>query len=193
MITTAKPPQDLSFEQTKCGRCTALCCHYFAMEIDAPDERADFENLRWYVLHEDTEIFIDGGAWYLQINRKCTWLDGNKCGGYEKRPAICAEYDNTECDLDGIVAEHVFKTVEELEAYREVWCAEREQKRSKRAAAARKSWAKRKKKAVRKASHAKDALANGATGKAKKKAVRKLETARKKVKKAARRLAQLEA
>ncbi|MCB9897424.1 MAG: YkgJ family cysteine cluster protein [Planctomycetes bacterium] len=192
MITTATPPSDLSFEQSKCGQCTALCCHYFALEIDAPEERADFENLRWYILHEDTELFIDGGAWFLQINRKCTWLAGNKCGRYEDRPAICAEYDNTECDLDGITAERHFRTIEELEAYREEWVVEREAKRSRRAAAARKSWSKRKKKAVRKASRAKEALSS-AKGKARKKAVRKLETARKQTKKAVRKLAQLEA
>lgn len=188
MISIAKPPPELSFESTKCGRCTALCCHYFALEIDAPEERADFENLRWYVLHEDTELFIDGGAWYLQINRKCTWLDGNKCGRYDDRPAICAEYDNTECDLDGIVAEHHFRTVEELEAYRDEWVAMRESKRERRAETSRKSWEKRRRKAARKASRAEEVLAAGVGGKARKKAARKLDEARKKLEKAARHL-----
>lgn len=45
MISRAEAPTE-PFEDSKCGLCTALCCQYFALEIDAPDEPSDFENLR---------------------------------------------------------------------------------------------------------------------------------------------------
>lgn len=194
MITRQEAPTE-AFEDGKCGKCTALCCNYYALEIDAPDEPEDFENLRWYIIHEDSELFIDGDDWYLQINRKCQWLDGNRCGNYENRPTICAEYSNEECDYDGIEADETFRTIEELEAYRDEWVADYEKRQKKRKAAARKSWQTRREKALTKAEKAAKALAEaqaeGTKKKAKKKASRKLSKAKKKVAKAEKRLASL--
>ena len=144
MITIADHPS-VPFEKTKCGGCTALCCSYFALEIDAPDEPEDFENLRWYILHQDVEIFIDGEDWYLQINRKCQWLVGNQCGNYENRPQICREYSDEECDFDGVESDTTFKTIEELEAYRDGWVADyKAREKRKRKAKKRKRKAKAK-------------------------------------------------
>ena len=129
------------FQQTKCGRCTALCCRYFALEIDAPDEPDDFENLRWYLIHEDVNLFIDEGDWYLQIFRKCTWLgDDNKCTRYDDRPSICREYSDDWCDFDGVTeGDRTFRTIDELEAYRDEWVVKYEAKRLKRKKAAKKA------------------------------------------------------
>jgi Fe-S-cluster containining protein len=149
MTTVAEAPpktNTLPFSKTKCGGCTALCCSYFALEIDTPDEPADFENLRWYIIHQDVQIFVDDDTWFLQINRKCTWLDGNKCGNYENRPQICRDYTDELCDLDGPESDLTFRNIEELEAYRDTWVAEFEQKKSKTAAKkARKKAGKKKK------------------------------------------------
>ena len=145
MGTLAESPTPLPFANTKCGGCTALCCSYFALEIDAPDEPDDFENLRWYIIHEDIQIFVDDDIWYLQVNRKCSWLDGNKCGNYENRPQICHEYSDTLCDLDGPESDLTFRNIEELEAYRDTWVAEFEEKKRKKAKKARKKHGKRKK------------------------------------------------
>lgn len=138
MISTAMPSTD-SFADTKCGRCTALCCSYFALEIDTPTEPEDFENLRWYILHEDTQLFVDDEVWYLQIFRKCQWLDGNKCGRYDDRPTICREYSDDLCDADGVESDLAFRSIEELEAYRDTWVAEYEAKRARRKKAAKKA------------------------------------------------------
>ena len=146
MSITAEAPVTLPFSKTKCGGCTALCCSYFALEIDEPDEPSDFENLRWYIIHEDVQIFVDDGVWYLQIFRKCSWLDGNKCGNYENRPQICRDYTDELCDLDGPESDLSFRNIEELEAYRDTWVAEYDRKRRKKAAKkARKKAAKKKK------------------------------------------------
>jgi Fe-S-cluster containining protein len=139
MIRTAEEPStdsatlDAPFEKTKCGGCTALCCSYFALEIDAPDEPDDFENLRWYIIHEDVQIFVDDDSWYLQLNRKCTWLDGNRCGNYENRPQICRDYTDELCDFDGPQSDLTFKNIKELEAYRDEWVARYEAKEKKAA------------------------------------------------------------
>ena len=134
MSTVAEAPTTLPFSKTKCGGCTALCCSYFALEIDTPDEPADFENLRWYIIHQDVQIFVDDETWYLQIFRKCTWLDGNKCGNYENRPQICRDYTDELCGLDGPESDLTFHNIEELEAYRDTWVAEFEEKKAKKAA-----------------------------------------------------------
>jgi len=150
MTTLADSPNALPipFEKTKCGGCTALCCSYFALEIDAPDEPADFENMRWYIIHEDVQIFVDDDVWYLQIYRKCTWLDGNKCGNYENRPQICHEYSDELCDLDGPESDLTFRNIEELEAYRDTWVADYEEKKARKALkkAAKKAKGKKKRK-----------------------------------------------
>ena len=129
MITRETPPPTEAFEDGKCGQCTALCCRHIALEIDTPEEYEDFENLRWYLIHEDTQIFVDDDVWFLQVFRKCTWLDGNKCGNYENRPTICAEYSNELCDFDGVESDMTFKNVEELEAYRDEFCARQEREK----------------------------------------------------------------
>ncbi|MFT7462609.1 MAG: Fe-S-cluster containining protein [Pseudohongiellaceae bacterium] len=133
-MSTLSTPLDIAFADTKCGGCTALCCNYFALEIDAPDEPEDFENMRWYILHEGVQIFVEDEVWYLSIARKCTWLDGNKCGNYENRPTICKEYTDVGCEADGPESDELFKNIEELEAYRDTWVAEFEAKRAKKKA-----------------------------------------------------------
>lgn len=147
MISLSTPPTP-AFADTKCGGCTALCCHYFALEIDAPDEPEDFENLRWYILHEDIQIFVDDEVWYLNIERKCTWLKDNHCGNYENRPTICREYTDVGCEKDGPESDLLFKNIEELEAYRDDWVAKYEAGRGGKAAkkAARKEAKRGKKK-----------------------------------------------
>jgi Fe-S-cluster containining protein len=126
-----KAKAEASFAQSKCGGCIALCCRYFALEIDRPQHPKDFDDLRWYLLHDRTAIFTEGRSWFVQIFNKCSWLgDDGRCLGYEQRPSICREYENDWCDYDetrGGDKEHdpdlTFHTVAELEAYRDRWVA----------------------------------------------------------------------
>lgn len=144
-ITVQTPPLPVpgapdGFADTKCGACIGLCCRYFALEIDTPDEPDDFENLRWYVLHERVQIFVDDDTWYLQIYSKCERLGADhKCTDYENRPQICRDYSDESCDYDGPQGDLVFRNIEEMDAYRDKWVAEyeaaekrREAKRKKR-------------------------------------------------------------
>jgi Fe-S-cluster containining protein len=103
-----------------CGKCVGLCCRYFALAIDKPETRRDFEDIRWYLLHEDSTVFVEDGQWYLQINRKCrALLPDNRCAIYEKRPPICRSYNTEKCDWHGdeYEYEHVFVDPDDVARY----------------------------------------------------------------------------
>jgi Fe-S-cluster containining protein len=124
-----------------CERCVALCCRYFALEIDKPETKREFEDLRWYLLHEDTQIFVEEGEWYLQVNRKCrALLPDNRCGIYENRPSICREYNTTGCDwhADAYDYELMFTEPEQLERYMHEYLRKKRQARRKKAVKGRK-------------------------------------------------------
>ena len=127
--------------QGKCGTCIALCCRYVAVEVDAPTEPKDFDLLRWFLLHEGLQLFVDGRAWFLQIFARCRALGSdNRCTIYETRPAICREYEADGCDRDeaegGVKMDRIFRSVEELEAYRGPWMKRWEARRRKQRRAA---------------------------------------------------------
>lgn len=84
-----------------CENCKGLCCRYFALEIDKPKTKKDFDDIRWYLCHKNVTVFVEKGAWYLNLNNKCRHLDGGShhCSIYEKRPRICRSYKTHTCDL----------------------------------------------------------------------------------------------
>jgi len=120
-----------------CNKCAGLCCRYFALAIDKPETRRDFEDIRWYLLHEDSTVFVEGGEWYLQINRKCrALLPDNRCAIYDKRPPICRSYSAKKCDWHGDEYEydHVFVDPDDVVRYAREYLS----KKRKRQAATRK-------------------------------------------------------
>ena len=103
-----------------CDRCTALCCRYFALEIDEPETSEDFDDIRWYLAHENVHIFIEDDEWYLSVQTRCQYLqDDNRCGIYEDRPKMCREYTTDNCDyyIGQYDFQQYFTKPEELEAY----------------------------------------------------------------------------
>jgi Fe-S-cluster containining protein len=113
-----------------CQICPAICCNYFALQIDTPNCLKDFENIRWYLMHQKVHIFVDEGKWYLQVWTQCQHLQGdNRCGIYQTRPLICQEYGE---DSEGAVNCHatsesnneydlLFTEPEQLEQYYQAW------------------------------------------------------------------------
>jgi Fe-S-cluster containining protein len=82
-----------------CDQCAALCCRYFALPIDNPDCKRDYDNIRWYLLHEKVVIFVESKQWYIGILNRCKRLQNdNRCGIYLTRPAICRSYTTDNCD-----------------------------------------------------------------------------------------------
>ena len=93
---------DLKPGEILCQHCTAKCCRYFALPIDAPKIMKDFEYFRWYLIHGRISIFVDGETWYLMVHNVCDHLqEDNRCGIYQTRPEICREYTTDDCEYDG--------------------------------------------------------------------------------------------
>ncbi|MHC4639645.1 MAG: YkgJ family cysteine cluster protein [Planctomycetota bacterium] len=84
-----------------CDKCTGLCCRYFALPIETPEDRGDYDDIRWYLCHENVTVFVEDGDWYINIINKCRHLSDKdfKCGNYNKRPKICNKYSMKDCDL----------------------------------------------------------------------------------------------
>jgi len=101
--------------------CPARCCRYFALAIDTPETWKDFDNIRWFLLHHRTSIFVEDGTWYLLIHERCQKLrDDNLCGIYDIRPQICRDYKTTNCEYDDEgVYEQYWETPEQVEEYAE--------------------------------------------------------------------------
>lgn len=112
-------------EKPPCNVCSALCCKYFALEIDAPEDWADFENIKWFVAHEDTKVYVEDGDWHLEVQKRCMYLGlDNRCGIYERRPQICRDHGlDEDGDVNCVMGtgeleyELEFHSIEDVEAY----------------------------------------------------------------------------
>ncbi len=102
-----------------CEHCTAKCCHYFALAIDEPNVRRDYDFMRWYLLHDRASLFVDDETWYLLVHTTCKHLrDDNMCGIYETRPQICRDYTTAECEFeDDWCYEKYFESAEQIDEY----------------------------------------------------------------------------
>lgn len=103
-----------------CDQCSGLCCRYFVLEIDTPTTRSEFDNIRWYLVHENVFVFIEKKKWYLGIYARCKHLQAdNRCGIYATRPQICRKYSTDSCDYHGgdYNWSVLFSSAEQLQAY----------------------------------------------------------------------------
>ena len=85
----------------QCDRCTGLCCQYFAFPIETPEDKGDYDDIRWYLCHKDVTVFVEDGDWYINIKNKCRNYSEkeNLCRIYAKRPRICRNYRHSNCDF----------------------------------------------------------------------------------------------
>lgn len=113
--------EDVPPGECLCSYCTAKCCRYFALPIDTPTTRQEFDYVRWYLLHEQATVFVDEGTWYLLVHTRCRHLQpDNRCGIYATRPQICRDYSTENCEFDDDACyEQYFETPEQLEEYME--------------------------------------------------------------------------
>ena len=120
--TLPKPRlEDLKPGEVLCDYCPAKCCRYFAMPIDEPETREDFEYIRWYLLHQGATVFTEDETWYLLVHATCKHLgDDNRCGIYETRPQICRDYSTDDCEYeDHWCYERYLETSEQVSEYAE--------------------------------------------------------------------------
>jgi len=85
---------------SQCDKCTGLCCRYFALPIETPETREDYDDIRWYLCHKDITVFVEDGDWYINIRNKCRHLSekDHRCRIYDKRPRVCRQYRHRNCD-----------------------------------------------------------------------------------------------
>jgi len=65
------------------------CCKHLAIEIDTPTDRDDYEDIYWYLLHENIKIFVtekdiedkededDLESWFIEFKTRCKELQAN--------------------------------------------------------------------------------------------------------------------
>ena len=84
-----------------CDKCNGLCCRYFALPIETPEDKEDYDDIRWYLCHKGITVFVEKGDWYINIKNKCKYLseEDYSCKIYNKRPKICRGYTTRDCDL----------------------------------------------------------------------------------------------
>lgn len=121
-MTTAKIKprrEDLPADANLCAHCTGKCCRYFALPIEEPESKSEFEYLRWYLLHGRASLFTEDDTWYLLVHTDCKHLlPDNRCGIYETRPQICRDYTTDNCEYDDSwTYERYFETCEQIEEY----------------------------------------------------------------------------
>jgi Fe-S-cluster containining protein len=103
-----------------CDGCD-LCCRHVAVEIDTPETKKEYDQIRWFLLHKYVWIFIDNDdTWNMQVNTPCEKLDENgMCSYYKKRPMICREYSADCCERhgDGDSFKVMWKSIGEFESW----------------------------------------------------------------------------
>ncbi len=84
-----------------CDKCAGLCCRYFALPIETPEDKEDYDDVMWYLCHKDVTVFVEEGDWYINLNNKCKHLleKDYRCKIYNKRPRICKGYSIRDCDF----------------------------------------------------------------------------------------------
>lgn len=112
---------DLKSGEVLCDYCTAKCCKYFALPMERPTNRKDYDYLRWFLLHQRASAFVEDGTWYLIVHTPCKHLQAdNRCGIYDTRPQVCREYTTDGCEYDeDWVYEQYFETAEQVAEYTE--------------------------------------------------------------------------
>lgn len=125
MKADAKKPQirreQLAPGEVLCDYCSAKCCRYFALPIEEPETRDDWEYIRWYLMHEGATLFSEDGAWYLLVHAECRNLQSdNRCAIYDTRPQICRDYSVDACEYeDHFLYEQYLETAEQAAEYAE--------------------------------------------------------------------------
>ncbi len=82
--------------------CRAMCCRYVATKIDPPRNKIDFDEIYWFLSHENVEVFIESRKWYVLFNTPCRNLDErSRCVVYPTRPYVCRDHREENCEYWG--------------------------------------------------------------------------------------------
>jgi Fe-S-cluster containining protein len=117
--------------------CKARCCRYLTIQIPAPRLKRDFDELSWFLAHENVSVYIECRRWHVEVQNRCKHLtQDNLCDDYENRPDVCRTYSGDVCEYpERPLHDTQFDSQEEFNAW---WARRRERERRKRRARARK-------------------------------------------------------
>lgn len=106
-----------AFDRNDPEPCAACgdCCRYVTVQIKSPRSKADYDEIRWFLLHENIQVFVDEDGWYVEFATACRKLDDWRCTIYAERPLMCSEYEVEHCTRYGEGAPHVHLFTTEAE------------------------------------------------------------------------------
>jgi hypothetical protein len=80
--------------------CGAKCCRYLTVSIPTPTAETDWDEIRWWLAHEEVWVTKDDEGWLLTVEMRCRHLEANgACGIYESRMNLCAKHDAADCEF----------------------------------------------------------------------------------------------
>jgi len=103
-----------------CDKCNGACCRYVTVPLDEPEDKADWDHIKWLVAHQNVVVYKDNdGDWLAEFQTPCKYLKDNRCSIYPHRPDICSEHDVEECIIngEGEVCTVLFKDISDIEEY----------------------------------------------------------------------------
>lgn len=105
--------------KNSCGTCNGACCRYVSVNIPTPNSLVDFDEIRWFVSHENVVVYKDcDDDWIVEFNSMCGELKDNMCVSYENRPNVCRGYDSRDCThLSTDDAKIVFSSPSDVERH----------------------------------------------------------------------------
>jgi|GEM_PF-1780614 len=82
--------------------CGARCCRYITVGVPAPRSVDDWDELRWWLAHEEVMITHDPDGWMLHVRTRCQNLKAdNACAVYPDHMLCCQAYDPNDCEFTG--------------------------------------------------------------------------------------------
>ena len=102
-----------------CDKCDGNCCKLLVVEIETPETKDDFEDIKWYLYHKGVCVYIDlEDTWNVQFDSKCKHLTKDRnCAIYDKRPPVCKGYHVKDCDMNKEEIKEFFESVKEYEGW----------------------------------------------------------------------------
>jgi Fe-S-cluster containining protein len=97
----AGKPDQLTICTQHCG---ARCCRYITVGIPAPKSVDDWDEVRWWLAHEEVMVTHDDDGWMVHFRTRCQNLKAdNACAVYPDHMLCCQAYDPTDCEYTGEV------------------------------------------------------------------------------------------
>ncbi len=132
----APSQETLSAASLRCQQeCGARCCRYLTVQIPAPKNVRDLDEISWWLAHHHVTVYVESRRWHLEVRTPCKYLTAdNLCGGYEVRPKVCRDYDPENCEYPGRPVHTLeFDTRDDFDGWREKKRAQRRKQAKARA------------------------------------------------------------